>query len=442
MADINNIEPLAIVGMGCRFPGGVYDAESYWKMLCAGTDTTSELPDSRWNRQNYSDDDASVQGKMRTHRGAFLDDIEGFDSEFFGISPREAMAMDPQQRLLLEVTWEAIENAGIVPGSLAGTHAGVYMGAFALDYKLLQLDYAGRSLIGPHTSTGVAATLVANRISYWFDLRGASVTLDTACSSSLVALHMACQDIWSGRASLALAGGVNVIFKPEWTLAADKGGYLSPDGRCKAFDASADGYGRGEGVGVVVLKPLADAIRDHDRVYAAVCGTAVNQDGHSNGITVPRVESQIDVMKAACELGGVLPEQVQYVEAHGTGTPVGDPVEAEAIGSVFSSDKRESPCLMGSVKTQIGHLEAAAGVAGLMKAALTLYYKKIPANLHFNTPNPAINFEGLGLHVVSQYMDFPDGDLSYAGVNSFGFGGTNAHAVLKRIDPAVSGYRG
>ena len=423
--------PVALIGIGCRFPGNVRNVESFWSMLCQGTDTTSEFPESRWNTKTHCSSEG-VPGKMKVHRGAFLSEIDAFDADFFGVSPREAAAMDPQQRLLLETSWEALENAGVVPGTLAGSDTAVYIGAFALDYKLLQYNTSERELIGTHTTAGAAATMLSNRISHWFDFRGASMTLDTACSSSMVALDLACSDLWSGKSKLALAGGVNLMFYPEWTLGSDKGGYLSPDGRCKTFDVSADGYGRGEGVGILVLKPLPLAIRDNDRIYALIRGTAVNQDGHTKGITVPRAEAQIAVMKEACRRGGIEPEDIHYVEAHGTGTPVGDPVEARAIASVYSTTHAVTPCLIGSVKTNIGHLEAAAGVAGIIKASLCLYHGIIPPTIHFNTPNPAIDFEELGIQVVDEITAFPG---EFTGVNSFGFGGTNAHVVLQRHTP-------
>ncbi|NCC49802.1 MAG: SDR family NAD(P)-dependent oxidoreductase [Spartobacteria bacterium] len=421
-------EPVALVGMGCYLPGGARGPAAFWKLLCDEVDTITPIPESRWNIERFQDD-------MRVRGGAFLDDIEGFDAAFFGISPREASVMDPMQRILLEVAWEALEDAGVLPERLAGESVCVYAGAFALDYKLLQLNSTEDDHIGIHTSTGIAATLVANRISHWFDLRGASVTLDTACSSSMTALHLACRDIWDGRSRMALAAGVNVICYPEWTLAADRGGFLSPDGRSKAFSERADGYGRGEGAGVLVLKPLSQAIADNDRVYALIRGTAINQDGHTDGITVPRAEAQESVMRAACADAGIAPQDVRYVEAHGTGTPVGDPIEVAAIGRVYGRPALKEPCCIGSVKTNIAHLEAAAGVAGVIKAALSLYHRKIPATLRFGALNGAIDFDGLGLRVVERLEDFPETDHgAFAGVNSFGFGGANGHAVLQRAE--------
>ncbi len=429
--------PIAIIGIGCRFPGNADSPELFWKMLCSRVDAISEVPQDRWNSQAFYSPDIGKPGFMPIRQGGFLNNIDLFDADFFGISPREAAYIDPQQRLLLEVVWEALENGGLVPTKLVGSRTGVFIGKFAMEYHLMQFSEMQREIIGPHSSTGTLSTLLSNRISHWFDFKGPSVALDTACSSSLVAVHLACQSLWSGESDLALAGGVNIIFKPEWTLAAAKGGFLSVDGRCKAFDKRANGYVRSEGAGITVLKPLSDALRDGDRIYAVIRGSAVNQDGHTRGITVPSKNSQKNLMTDAYEQAGLLPEQISYVEAHGTGTPVGDPIEAGAIGSFFSQGRTEGEkCFMGSVKTNIGHMEAAAGIAGLIKAALCLYYGKIPPNLHFETPNPAIPFDELRLKVPTEIESFPDNTgSSFAGINSFGFGGTNAHVVLEEAVP-------
>ncbi len=431
--------PIAIIGIGCRFPGNADSPESFWKMLCSRVDAISEIPQDRWNSHAFYDSDAGKPGFMSIRHGGFLDSIDLFDADFFGISPREAAYIDPQQRLLLEVVWEALENGGLVPTNLVGSRTGVFIGKFAMEYHLMQFSEMQRELIGPHSSTGTLSTLLSNRISHWFDFQGPSVALDTACSSSLVATHLACQSLWSGESDLALAGGVNIIFKPEWTMAAAKGGFLSVDGRCKAFDKRANGYVRSEGAGITVLKPLSDAIRDGDRIYAVIRGSAVNQDGHTRGITVPSEDSQKNLMADVYEQAGILPEQVNYVEAHGTGTPVGDPIEAGAIGSFFSQGRpAEKKCFMGSVKTNIGHTEAAAGIAGMIKAALCLYHSKIPPNLHFETPNPAIPFDELKLRIPCEIEPFPDNRESrFAGINSFGFGGTNAHVVLEGAAPVL-----
>lgn len=427
-------EPIAIVGIGCHFPGGAVTADTYWDLLCAEVDATRELPRDRWEIGKFYDPDPAKLGKMNTFRGGFLDRVDQFDAQFFGISPREAIWLDPQQRLLLRAVWEAIEDAGQDADRLAGSDTGVFVGGFTLDYKLLQ-NYGvySRYELQTHSATGMMMTMLANRLSYAFDFRGPSLTVDTACSGSLVALHLATQAIWNGECPQAVVGGVNVMLAPNMTIAESKGGFLSPDGRCKTFDASANGYARGEGAGVVLLKPLAEALADRDSIYALVRGTAVTQDGHTNGITVPNGASQEAAMRAAYARAGVSPHEVQYIEAHGTGTPVGDPIEAAAIGRVLSTNRPDNePILVGSVKTNIGHLEAAAGVAGLIKAALSLKHRRIPAHLHLKEPNPAIPFDEFRLRVPSHLTEWPTSSgPRYAGVNSFGFGGTNAHAVLQ-----------
>lgn len=434
-------EPIAIVGIGCHFPGGADTPNAYWDMLCAGVDATRELPWDRWEVGKFYDPDPAKLGKMSTFRGGFLERVDQFDAHFFGISPREAIWLDPQQRLLLRTVWEALEDAGQDADRLAGSDIGVFVGGFTLDYKLLQ-NYGvhSRYELQAHSATGMMMTMLANRLSHAFDFRGPSLTVDTACSGSLVALHLATQAIWNGECTQAVVGGVNVMLAPNMTIAESKGGFLSPDGRCKTFDASANGYARGEGAGVVLLKPLAQAQADRDSIYALIRGTAVTQDGHTNGITVPNGDSQEAAMRAAYARAGVSPREVQYVEAHGTGTPLGDPIEATAIGRVLSTHRRDNdPILMGSVKTNIGHLEAAAGVAGLIKTALSLKHGRIPANLHLKEPNPAIPFDEFGLRVPTQLTEWPETNgPRYAGVNSFGFGGTNAHAVLEGPPPENS----
>ncbi|MEU8238199.1 type I polyketide synthase [Actinoplanes missouriensis] len=434
MIDRPSAEPIAIVGIGCRFPGGADTPAAFWDLLCAGVDATRELPADRWEVGKFYDPADTKLGKMSTFRGGFLDRVDGFDAHFFGISPREAVWLDPQQRLLLACAWEAMEDGGLVPEHLAGSDTGVFIGGFTLDYQLLQ-NYGvySRYELQSHSATGMMMTMLANRLSYTFDLRGPSLTVDTACSGSLVAVHLAAQAIRNGECSVALAGGVNVMIAPNMTIAESKGGFLSPDGRCKTFDASANGYARGEGAGVVVLKPMSAALRDGDPIYALVTGSAVSQDGHTNGITVPNGDAQEAAMRTAYRRAGVAPHQVRYVEAHGTGTPVGDPIEASAIGRVMSEGRDPGDRVrLGSVKTNIGHLEAAAGVAGLIKTALALKHGRIPGQLHFTDPNPAIAFDRLQLSVQTGLGDWPEGPgPRYAGVNSFGFGGTNAHVVLQ-----------
>ncbi|TDD58603.1 type I polyketide synthase [Kribbella antibiotica] len=426
-------EPIAIVGIGCQFPGA-NGPGAFWDLLCNGTDATRDLPADRWETGKFYDPAGGKLGKMSTFHGGFLDRIDEFDAQFFGISPREAIWLDPQQRLLLQVAWEAMEDGGQVADELAGTDVGVFMGGFTLDYQLLQ-NYGiySRYELQTHSATGMMMTMLANRLSYSFDFKGPSLAVDTACSGSLVAVHLAAQAIANGECSMALAGGVNVMIAPNMTIAESKGGFLAPDGRSKAFSAAANGYARGEGAGIVVLKPLRDAQRNGDPIYALIRGSSVSQDGHTNGITVPNGDSQATAMRAAYQRAGIAPRDVQYVEAHGTGTPVGDPIEAGAIGRVVGAGRADTDrVVIGSVKTNIGHLEAAAGVAGLIKTALSLKHGQIPGQLHFNDPNPAIDFDQLGLRVQTQLGNWPEtSGPRFAGVNSFGFGGTNAHVVLE-----------
>src|SRR5215831_6109216 len=431
------MEPIAIVGIGCRFATAT-NPEAYFQLLKNGIDATTEVPEDRWNMRSFYDPDRRIPGKVSTFRGGFLPRIDGFDAQFFGISPREAACMDPQQRLLLEISWEALEDAGIVPERLAGKNVGVFIGAFTLDYKRIQLGYLNRRLMDAHTATGSMMTMVSNRLSHSFDFRGPSMSIDTACSSSLVAIHVACNSIRAGECSLALAGGVNVMVTPEYSIAESKGGFRAPDGRSKPFSASANGYGRAEGAGVVILKRLSDAIADRDPIYAVIRGSAVNQDGHTNGITVPSNDAQTTLIREACRRAGVEPGAIQYVEAHGTGTPVGDPIEVAALATALGEGRLpDSPCVVGSVKGNVGHMEAAAGVAGLIKTVMCLKNRQIPPNLHFEEPNPKIPFDRLPLHVPTSLEGWPECDgPAQAGVNSFGFGGTNAHVVLEEA-PSV-----
>ena len=425
-------EPLAIVGIGCRLPGGADSAEGLWSLLCSETDATSVVPETRWHAARYHDPNPAKVGKIVTRRGGFLSEIDQFDPQFFGMSPREAHSLDPQQRLLLHATWEALEDGGIPADGLAGTDVGVFIGGFTLDYQLLQNQgRTSRYRFKSHSATGMMMTMLANRISHAFDFRGPSMTIDTACSGSLVAVHLAAQSIWNGECDLALAGGVNIMIGPNTAIAESKSGFLSPEGRSKAFDDSADGYARGEGGAVVVIKPLRKALDDGDEIYAQILGTAVSQDGHTDGITVPREEAQEAAIRTALRRAGVEPTEVGYVEAHGTGTPVGDPIEMRALASALTLDRSATnPLLIGSIKTNIGHLEAGAGVAGLIKAALVAKHGYIPANLHLRTPNRLVSLADLKIDVPATGRPFPDYERRVVGVNSFGFGGTNAHVVL------------
>ncbi|MFV8054059.1 type I polyketide synthase [Mycobacterium sp. 48b] len=428
----NGDEPLAIVGIGCRLPGGADSAESLWSLLCSEIDATCVVPETRWHAARYHDPNPSKVGKIVTRRGGFLREIDQFDPQFFGISPREAHSLDPQQRLLLHTAWEALEDGGIPAEGLAGTDVGVFIGGFTLDYQLLQNQgRTSRYRFKAHSATGMMMTMLANRISHAFDFRGPSMTIDTACSGSLVAVHLAAQSIWRGECDLALAGGVNIMIGPNTAIAESKSGFLSPEGRSKAFDDSADGYARGEGGAIVVIKPLQRALDDGDEVYAQLLGTAVSQDGHTDGITVPRDEAQEAAIRIALRRAGIQPTEVGYVEAHGTGTPLGDPIEMRALAAALTLDRSATnPLLIGSVKTNIGHLEAGAGVAGLIKAALVAKHGYIPANLHLRTPNRHVSLADLKLDIVANGQPFPDYERRIVGVNSFGFGGTNAHVVL------------
>lgn len=426
-------EPLAIVGVGCRFPGGADTPEAFWHLLRAGTDTLSAVPPDRWDASRFTDSDPGVPGTTVSGEAGFLSQpIDLFDAEFFGVSPREAACLDPQQRLLLEVTWEALEDAGIPADALAGSRTGVYVGGFTTDSLLHQLGESNRDHISPQTATSATLGMLANRVSYLFDFVGPSITIDTACSSSLVALNYACRDLWQSECDLALAAGVNVMLKPEYAIAMAKGSFLAADSRSKAFDARANGYARGEGAGTVVLKRLNAALDAGDRIYALIRGTGVNQDGRTSGITVPNPAAQEALIRRVFAQFAIDPGHVTYVEAHGTGTPVGDPIETHALGAVFGpSRKGADPCPIGSVKANIGHLEAAAGIAGTIKAALMLSKRAIPPQILIQDLNPGIPFDRLGLRVPLETEPLSrNGGPACISVNSFGFGGTNAHAVL------------
>ncbi|RKH45034.1 hypothetical protein D7X12_09075, partial [Corallococcus sicarius] len=426
-------EPIAIIGMGCRFPGA-QNPQAFWRLLLEGQDAIREVPADRWDLGEYYDPDPTAAGKMTTRWGGFLDQVDRFDRSFFGLSPREASRMDPQQRLLLEVAWEALEDAGLPAERLAGSRTGVFVGISTSDFGAMQLT--SRGLADAYAGTGGALSIAANRISYVLDLRGPSLAVDTACSSSLVATHLACRSLRAGESTVALVGGVNVMLSPALTVNFSKAGFMAPDGRCKAFDASANGYVRGEGAGVIVLKPLSRALADGDTIHAVIRGSAVNQDGRSNGLTAPNRFAQEAVLRAAYRDAGVAPSQVQYIEAHGTGTSLGDPIEAQALGAVLAEGRSpEAPCAIGSVKSNIGHLEAAAGLAGIIKVALSLRHGMVPASLHFQTPNPHIPFAELPLRVQDRLLPWPVASgPRLAGVSSFGFGGTNAHVVLEAHD--------
>ena len=433
------LEPIAIIGLGCRFPGAE-NLQAFWSMIRDGKTGIVEVPKSRWDVNAYYDADQSKPGKANTRWGGFLEDIDRFDPQFFGIAPKEAVTMDPQQRLLLEVAWSTLEDAGQIPENLKGSKTGVFIGIGTHDYSIMMWQ---QPVSEPYATTGTGNCIAANRISYSFDFKGPSLAVDTACSSSLVAVHLACQSIWTGESELALAGGVNMLLLPTIMVGFSKGGFMSSEGRCQSFDADADGYVRGEGAGLVLLKPLSQAEADGDDIYGVILSSAVNQDGLSNGLAAPNPQAQEAVLRAAYQRVGIDPTQVDYVEAHGTGTKVGDPIEANALGAVLGQKRSpENKCLIGSVKTNIGHTETAAGIAGIIKVALALKHKQIPPSLNFHTPNPAIAFADLKLQVVTELTPWLSDKPLIAGVNSFGFGGTNAHIVLGGIEDRETGDRG
>ena len=422
-------EPIAIIGIGCRYPGAE-SPSAFWELVANGVDAITEIPAERWDIEAFYDADAQAVGKMNTRWGGFLKQVDRFEPQFFKIPAREAAHIDPQQRLLLEVAWEALEDAGQVAEKLAGSRTGVFVGVMSNDYgDMAMTNPANMSF---YSIPGLSYCITANRLSYFFDFRGPSMAIDTACSSSLVAVHLACRSLWSGETTLALAGGVNVILSAEGTIWYTKAGLMAADGRCKTFDARADGLVRGEGAGIVVLKPLSKAQADGDPVYAVIKGSAVNQDGRSNGLTAPNRWAQEAVIREAYRQAGVAPAAVDYVELHGTGTSLGDPIEAMALGHVLADGRAdENFCAVGSVKTNIGHLEAAAGVAGLTKVALMLKHRMLAPSLHFEKPNPHIPYATLPLRVQQTLAPWPAAaKAAIAAVSSFGFGGTNAHIVL------------
>jgi phthiocerol/phenolphthiocerol synthesis type-I polyketide synthase D len=426
---IAGAEPIAVVGIGCRFPGGVTGPEDYWTFLDKATDAISEVPSDRWDGDAFYDPDPLAPGRMPTKWGAYLSDVAGFDADFFGISPREAAAMDPQQRLSLEVAWEALENAGIAPDQLSETRTAVMLGVYYTEYQ--NASAGNPDTIDPYSATGNAHSVTVGRISYLLGLRGPAIAVDTACSSSLVTVHLACQSLRMRESDLALAGGVSLNLRPETQLALAKWGMLSPHGRCHAFDSRADGFVRGEGAGVVVLKRLTDAVRDGDRVLAVVRGSAVNQDGRSNGLTAPNAPSQRDVITRALRSADVTAGSVNFIETHGTGTALGDPIEFDALAAVYG--RGDAPCALGAVKTNFGHLEAAAGIAGFIKAVLALRHAHVPPNLNFAQWNPAIDHSSTRLFVPTESAPWPEHQgPRRAAVSSFGMGGTNAHIVLEQ----------
>ena len=445
IAEKAGTEPIAVVGMACRFPGGVNNPEQYWDLLKAGRSGIVRVPPQRWDADMYYTDDHTVPGTICNREGGFLTtwQPDEFDAEYFAISPREAAAMDPQQRLLLEVACEALEDAEIPPQEIRGTQTGDFVGLTAYDYMLTLSAGLQPEDLDAYIPTGNAANFAAGRLAYVLGARGPALVVDTACSSSLTAIHLACQSLRWRESDTAMVGGTNLILTPGTSIACSRWGMLWPDGQCKTFDADADGYVRSEGCGVVVLKRLSDAVRDGDRVLAVVRGSAVNQDGASSGVTVPNGPAQQALLRQALTASKLSPADIDYVEAHGTGTPLGDPIELEALGQVFS-DREESPTLvLGSVKTNLGHLEAAAGVAGFMKTVLAVRHGYIPKHLNFARFMPYATEAASCLTIASEGQQWPSsGRPRRAGVSSFGVSGTNAHVVVEQAPEAVVPERG
>ncbi|MEM6401717.1 MAG: beta-ketoacyl synthase N-terminal-like domain-containing protein, partial [Cyanobacteria bacterium P01_D01_bin.116] len=426
-------EPIAIIGMGCRFPGAD-NPQAFWDLLSNGIDAISEVPADRWDINTYFDNDAETPGKINTRYGGFVKQLYEFDAAFFGISPREAVSLDPQQRLLMEVSWEALENAGIIP-TIQGSKTGVFVGISSNDYSQ-QLLTREVTEIDAYLATGNSHSTAAGRLSYTLGLTGPSIAVDTACSSSLVAVHLACQSLRNQECYTALVGGVNRLISPEFSINFSKARMLAADGRCKTFDAAADGFVRGEGCGIIILKRLSDAIADGNPILGLIRGSAVNQDGRSSGLTVPNGPSQQAVISQALQNSNVKPSQIDYIEAHGTGTSLGDPIEINALGSVFGKYySADNPLKIGSVKTNIGHLEAAAGIAGIIKLVLSLQHEQIPPHLHFQKPNSYIPWSELPIEVTTKTTPWLISDNSrFAGVSSFGFSGTNAHIIIEGVE--------
>jgi len=425
-------EPLAIIGMGCRFPSA-NTPDEYWKLLVNKGFPVTEIPTTRWDMGSFLDPETQTLGSIRVGLACLIDQVAEFDAPFFGISPREAKRLDPQQRLIMEVAWEALENAGYNPITLSGSNTGVYIGVGNSDYNVLQADE--RESIDAYFGTGNSRSITANRLSYFLNLTGPSMVVDTACSSSLVAIDLATSALRRGEIDLALVGGVSLILSPELSITFSQAQMLAPDGKCKTFDASANGYVRGEGAGSIVVKRLSDAERDGDFIYAVIRGTAVNQDGRSNGLTAPNGSAQMDVLKKALHQAGLQAGDVDFVEAHGTGTSLGDPIEMIALGQVYGQGhSKHNPLYVGSVKTNIGHLEGAAGMASIIKVALSLFHHQIPPHLHFENPSPYIPWDRIPVTVPTESVPLRDKEVYRAGVSGFGFGGTNAHAILESYD--------
>ncbi len=435
-------EPIAVIGMGCRFPGGISNPADYWDLLKIGGNAVTEMNRERWHMDAFYDPDLSQPGKINSRFMGILKDIDQFDAELFGIAPVEAQCMDPQHRIFLETVWDAVEHAGYAPDSLKGSKTGVFLGISSQDYAHMQTRVGLLDQISPYDGTGNAGSVAAGRLSYLLGLQGPSMALDTACSSSLVAVNMACQSLRLQESNMVIAAGVGLILSPTSSIVFSKARMLAEDGKCKTFDADADGYVRAEGCGVLVLKRLSDAIKDGDNILALIRGTAVNQDGRSQGLTAPNEAAQERVILDALANGGVAPEQVSYVEAHGTGTSLGDPIEVGAIGAVYSkSHSKQKPLLIGSAKTNLGHMEAAAGMGGLIKVILSMQHRQLPPHMNYNKPNPHIEWDRYPVEVSTGLREWrgtgQNPDELFAGVSSFGFGGTNGHTILQSTPPQL-----
>ncbi len=434
------MEPIAIVGIGCRFPKAK-NPEAFWQLLRNGVDAITEVPSERWDIDRFYEPQPATLGKMNTRWGCFLEHVDQFDPGFFGISTPEAEHMDPQQRLMLEVAWEALENAGIIPETLGGTQTGVFVGITNADYN--KLIYKDAYQVGAYSPTGTTQCIAANRLSYLLNLRGPSMAIDTACSSSLLSVHLACQSLRSLESCLCLVGGVNLVLIPEPTVSCSQAQMLSSEGRCKIFDASANGYVRGEGCGVIILKRLSDAVQDGDNILALIRGTAVNHNGLSNSLSAPNGLAQQSVIRQALENGNVKPPEISYVDAHAVGSGLGDAIEFKALKAVLMEGREpDQPCRIGSVKTNIGHLESAAGIAALIKVVLSLQHEEIPPHLHLEELNPYISLEDTPFSIPTKLQPWSRGEKSrFAGVSAFSFGGTNAHIILEEAPRSVNTHQ-
>lgn len=427
----NAAEPIAIIGMAGRFPGAGDDLDAFWKMIAEGRNAVRDVPRERWDKDAFYSESAPTPGKTNIRRAAFLEDVDLFDAGFFGITPVEAIQMDPQQRIFLETAWHALEDAGLTRNQLRGSETGIFLGVHghSADYGVMQ--FASPAYLDGSAATGTAHDVIAGRLAYWLDLHGPSMVVDTACSSSLVAVHLACRSLRANDCRSAIVGGINLILSPQTSVAMSQLEMLANDGCSKTFDSRADGFGRGEGCGVVVLKRLSDAVRDHDRILAVIRGTAVNQDGSTNGLTAPNGLAQQRLLRRALKESGVAPSEIGYFEAHGTGTALGDPIEVEAIAEVLGGKERPVPCALGSVKANIGHLEGGAGIAGLIKLVLVLMRGYIPPVANLEQLNPHLAIDGFGLTIPKHGTEWMGASRRLGAVSSFGWSGTNAHAVVE-----------